>query len=359
MNPNLSLAENLPTLQAFFDPHTDAVFFLVRERIIYRNPAASALQAEETLSLLFEEAQAQRVSGEHFFAQAGQLFRATISVWEDTRLLVLRPLQEEDVPQFPFSPIPMQLRTHLTQLIATIEHLAQQLQEAEHFSPYQDLISMQTQASYRILRLTKQLELSSEEWETEFPKTLLDINSLFLQVCEELAVHLAPTGPKFQYELDDMPIFLFGNRELLRYLILALLSNAIKSAGTRGQITLHLRSKRKQVILKLWDSGNPIPDDRLSELFLPRHFRSFPRPNEGAGLDLWLTHRIAIYHTGAIMAGNRPVGGTEFTLSLPLATPDSLQFHSGNENDFSDGFSPLLVSLSDALPHTSYNPLDT
>ena len=63
------------------------------------------------------------------------------------------------------------------------------------------------------------------------------------------------------------------------------------------------------------DTGEGIASDVLSRLFEP-----FATTKErGTGLGLAVSHRIVEEHHGAILAGNVPNGGAQFTLKIPAA----------------------------------------
>jgi signal transduction histidine kinase len=54
-----------------------------------------------------------------------------------------------------------------------------------------------------------------------------------------------------------------------------------------------------------------------------RFFRGASTPGEGSGLGLSLCREIARLHGGDIAVANRPSGGCEFVVTLPLALSDA------------------------------------
>ena len=99
-----------------------------------------------------------------------------------------------------------------------------------------------------------------------------------------------------------------------------------------------------------------MPDERLLQLFSPQDTTQIPDGLVGTGLDLWLCYRIVQAHKGAIVAQNVPSGGTEFIVSLPIQHPTTLSFQSPKPRIGENGFSPILVLLSDVLPPHLYLP---
>ena len=62
------------------------------------------------------------------------------------------------------------------------------------------------------------------------------------------------------------------------------------------------------------DNGPGVPEQDLPKIFLP----FYTTKTEGTGLGLAVVQKIALQHGGSIEARNRPGGGAEFLLWLPL-----------------------------------------
>jgi signal transduction histidine kinase len=62
------------------------------------------------------------------------------------------------------------------------------------------------------------------------------------------------------------------------------------------------------------DDGPGIPEADLPKIFLP----FYTTKSEGTGLGLAVVQKVALQHGGSIEARNRPGGGAEFLLWLPL-----------------------------------------
>lgn len=348
----------LSMLSSLFDPLPEAVFFLDGNTIAYRNPSASALLPEDSDTPDILSELLPNKNGELVCSYKAQLFRISVSVLDaDKRLLILRPLREAEPISISRS-IPAQLRGHLSNLAVTTEQLSQRLAKENRLEDYHTLLTVQNQATYRILRLTRQLELAPDDWEVDFSRDPLDFTCLCRTLLLELSSRLDDYGPKVKFRTDGPAAVLSGNKPLLEQLIFSLLSNAIKSAGPEGAVEVSFLADHKRVLLSVWDSGPPIPEDRLSQLFAPQNLSGLPRPNEGAGLDLWLAQRVTVFHHGVIMASNRAQGGTEFTVSLPLISGAQLRFRSGDHYPSDAGFSSLLIGLADALPRQAFTPLE-
>lgn len=347
----------LSLLHQMFDHLPEAVLVLQDSNPIFRNTTAQALLPSDELPppVLLEYLSAH--PGEILVTHKDTFYLITLSEYGPYHLLILRPQRQPEWPNVS-SFLPARLRGHLSNLAITTEQLADLLSEEESFSEYHTLLSIQTQAIYRILRLAKQMELSVNDWEKEYPLCTVDLVSLCTSISSELASRKGALGPQFSFH-SELPLLLtLGNKTLLEQLVLGLLSNAIKAAGSQGTVEFSLLQKHGRAILTVWNDGPDIPEDRLLQLFMPQHGAGLPRPQDSGGLDLWLAHRIALFHGGVIMAGNRPKGGSEFVLSLPTTLPKTMNFKSADQIPPDDGFSPVLIGLADALPPKAFDPLE-
>ena len=77
-------------------------------------------------------------------------------------------------------------------------------------------------------------------------------------------------------------------------------------------------------MIRVVDSGPGVPEDALDKLFRPfyRIDDARGRQTGGAGLGLAITERAVRLHGGSVKASNRPQGGLQIEIRLPLA-PES------------------------------------
>ncbi|MDT4898974.1 MAG: two-component system, OmpR family, sensor histidine kinase CpxA [Acidobacteriota bacterium] len=127
------------------------------------------------------------------------------------------------------------------------------------------------------------------------------------------------------------PCMMPGVAELLRSAIENVVRNAVRhtQAGTTVEITLrkkdgHLQteghSKGVAARLSVRDHGPGVPDNMLSEIFLPFH-RVPGQANgevDGAGLGLAIAERVVRRHEGLIRAFNEKDGGLVIEIDLPV-----------------------------------------
>ena len=141
----------------------------------------------------------------------------------------------------------------------------------------------------------------------------------------EIASTVEPLAQAREIQLRvgaDRDVFVDGNAGHLRRLIVNLLDNALKFTPANGSIEVRLTQGSDRAVLRVADSGPGIAPDEMPFIF-DRFFRGASTPGEGSGLGLSLCREIARLHGGDIAVANRPTGGCEFVVTIPLARSDS------------------------------------
>ena len=95
------------------------------------------------------------------------------------------------------------------------------------------------------------------------------------------------------------------------------ISNLIRNAITHGEgpVTVHLLERPASVELQVHNGGEPIPADRLPQMFAP--FERGSADGRGLGLGLYIVRAIAEAHGGTVDAASTRAEGTTFRLALP------------------------------------------
>ena len=113
-----------------------------------------------------------------------------------------------------------------------------------------------------------------------------------------------------------------GTEEVLRSAIENIVRNAIRFTpdGTAVEVSLQVADRKAELLVR--DHGPGVPEEMLSEIFLP--FRRVPIATEpasdGAGLGLAIAQRAIAMHNGTIRATNAPDGGLIIEVELPLGS---------------------------------------
>jgi two-component system sensor histidine kinase KdpD len=116
----------------------------------------------------------------------------------------------------------------------------------------------------------------------------------------------------------DLPL-LFVDGLLLEQLFVNLLENAARYTPTHAAVGIRARPEGRWLSVSIADDGPGLPagsEERIFEKF----YRGNPTADagRGSGLGLAICRAVAKVHGGTIAARNRPEGGVEFLLRLPL-----------------------------------------
>jgi two-component system OmpR family sensor kinase len=132
-----------------------------------------------------------------------------------------------------------------------------------------------------------------------------------------LILVLAPPSP------DEPDAVVLGDSELLSLMVGNVIRNAIRHSPVGKAVEIEVQSRETEATIAVRDAGPGIPADLLDRVFDP--FFRVPRDTDagqGAGLGLAITKGVAELHRGMIQASNRPGGGCNFIIRLPLAAPE-------------------------------------
>ena len=111
-----------------------------------------------------------------------------------------------------------------------------------------------------------------------------------------------------------------GHHDALSRAFANLLLNAADAVGGAGAIEVVARSANGFVEVRVLDSGPGIPPENLERIWEP----DFTTKSRGTGLGLALVKQSVQAHGGRVAARNRPEGGAEFRVLLPVSPESSL-----------------------------------
>ena len=114
----------------------------------------------------------------------------------------------------------------------------------------------------------------------------------------------------------------FGNRELLRSAVENVLRNAVRYSPPSSPVELLVIAANGSLQIVVRDRGPGVPGDDLTRIFEPffRVAESRDRGSGGEGIGLAITAQVFKSHGGTALAVNRPEGGLEVRLSMPVQT---------------------------------------
>lgn len=121
--------------------------------------------------------------------------------------------------------------------------------------------------------------------------------------------------------LDADSVFIMGDADRMRQIVVNLLTNAVKFTGEGGRIIVRLKNSGSDAILVVEDNGQGIGADLLPSVFdrYAQADKDSTRGKAGLGLGLPLVRKLVEQHGGTVTAESRGKGhGAVFTVTVPL-----------------------------------------
>jgi len=147
--------------------------------------------------------------------------------------------------------------------------------------------------------------------------TTVSLDQLVREVQNEMSSETE--GRNVTWKIESLPD-LYGDRSMLKMVLVNLISNAVKFTRTRSQTEIEIgcTEKRKDgVVLFVRDNGVGFDMKYVNKLF--GVFQRLHRPEEfeGTGIGLATVQRIIHRHGGQVWAEGQVGGGATFYLSFP------------------------------------------
>ncbi|RKD23789.1 hypothetical protein BEP19_05000 [Ammoniphilus oxalaticus] len=151
----------------------------------------------------------------------------------------------------------------------------------------------------------------------------VDIFKLIEDIVQSLQEKMNRKELVYERPIDDTPIYMEGDCDRLRQIIINLIDNAISYTAEKGRITVEVEELSDQVVLKVRDNGIGIPHadrDRIFERFY-RVDKGRSRNSGGTGLGLAIVKHLVESHHGTIRIESEEGQGSVFILQFPKAQP--------------------------------------
>jgi PAS domain S-box-containing protein len=152
------------------------------------------------------------------------------------------------------------------------------------------------------------------------PQTL-HLGEMTRNVLDELTPLITEKGHRFSVTGGEAIPPVVADPQLLRQVVMNLVSNAIKYTPAPGQIALQMRAENGVVRWAIQDNGIGIPKDALPRLF-EKFFRAdnvHKIETEGTGLGLYLVRLIVERCGGRIWCESEEGKGSTFLFTVPLS----------------------------------------
>jgi two-component system sensor histidine kinase CpxA len=214
-----------------------------------------------------------------------------------------------------------ELRSPLARLNVALE-LARQSAGAAHSAPFDRIERESDRLNELIGQLLMLTKLESDSGTIK--RADIDIAALILEVAQDVDFE-ARSNDRRVLTAASEPMFLSGNKELLRQALENLVRNAARYTATGTAVEISLRKKdsggRGWAHIEVRDQGPGVPESALYDIFRPfyRVNDARERQSGGTGVGLAISDRAVRLHGGSLRAFNAPGAGLIMEMELPLA----------------------------------------
>ncbi len=256
--------------------------------------------------------------------------------------------QESDFSQMRlrfFTNISHEFRTPLTLILGPLDNFIK-----NHRKPTEEHLHLMYKNAERLQRLITQiLDFRSMESDNlKFEPSWGDVIQFVKDTAQLFLPMSQQKGIDFKINAHSSNFHAWFDRDKLEKIIYNLLSNAFKHTQngkiiidifTHEHHPLHNNAKQdsteyqQYLVLKVMDSGNGIPTDKLPHIF-DRFFHLQSNNSnhvQGTGIGLALTKELVSIHNGEITVSSKLNTGSTFTVIIPLKTQKQEQDDPQNE----------------------------
>ncbi len=233
-----------------------------------------------------------------------------------------KKLQKMDKMKSDFvSNVSHELRTPLTS-ISGYTKLLNMEKLGELNKEQKNVISIIINESDRLSRLINEvLDLSKlEAGKVEVKFEEIKFKNIVDETIESLESIATEKNISIKTKIGKDVDYIHANYDLIKQVLINLLSNALKFTPEKGKVTIQAKTKDKSLVIEVEDTGKGIKKDHIPKLF-DRFYQvdsSMTREQGGTGLGLVIVKHIIDLHNGKIDVKSKVGKGSTFIVTLPL-----------------------------------------
>lgn len=235
---------------------------------------------------------------------------------------IIPETREEKPVELPFS---ISIREITNTIKVTAEQLMN-LSEQYHDEKMDRYAAVLKHSASKLKRLVSNYSLLTAciRGTQPFRPAMVSINRLCAMVVEAVSDLADAHGITLEF-VSEGEVLASADPELLRVMLLNLLSNSLISTPSGGHIQVSLRATAAQISITVTDNGRGIPAQDLATIF--SRYSQPVRLSDGqvsAGLGLAVAERIAKLHSGTIVIQSVQGKGTTIAARLKRKSDASL-----------------------------------
>lgn len=150
-------------------------------------------------------------------------------------------------------------------------------------------------------------------------KEKINMEEVVSVICEDMMIKANKYDIKIKKCLQEN-LFIYGNKEEIRRMIINIIDNSIKYGNVKSTIIISLYCENNICALTVEDEGKGIPEDKIHKIYDPfyRVDKKGEREKGSNGLGLTIVKSIVENHKGKIKIESREGVGTKVHINLPL-----------------------------------------
>ncbi len=213
-----------------------------------------------------------------------------------------------------------ELRTPLTSILANLELLHEELDEAERSGEQGEIVAGALASSQRMRRLIADLLLLAR---ADAGRSAAYREVDLAEIVEGALAEVRPVAGEHRLELDaGEHVSVDGDPDELHRLAVNLLDNGIRHTPPASTIRISVGRDGDRAVLAVGDDGPGIPAADREHIF--SRFARLAGPadvvaDSGTGLGLAIVQAVATSHGGTVQVGESPEGGALISVFLPIA----------------------------------------
>jgi len=215
-----------------------------------------------------------------------------------------------------------ELKTPLTSIGAYTDALLMSVEQAQ-FPQRREFLEVIRSEADRLLRMVNRiLDYSKIEFhQRDLQRHRCELQQLVEEVVTTLRPELERRAVGVKVELPGGLPRIEVDADMMKQVLLNLLSNALKFSPQDGTITVRAREAATTVDVTVQDQGPGIPEDEVSKVFRQfyrvRDYGDGIERKDGTGLGLSIVRNIVEMHGGKVSVEGGFGRGAAFTFSIP------------------------------------------
>ncbi len=292
-----------------------------KNRFVIVNPAAQKLFGEE-LSYVLPEELIDPIFLENSSNVTGTMviddrrYQATSIGDEDRRILIIhdtRTNTQPDVEEMAMASV----RSLLATCKMSMEKIAGIMKGSQQYDEVSHTVAVVNRSLYGISRIADNL---STVWEDSSENLyvnnrVFDLAELCGEVIGSARYYMPEQSKKISWDCESVKMPFYGDPEMIRRLILNLLSNSVKNTNKWGKISIFINSTIDGYLIRFMDNGPGIPEVKLNQILQGRGMLD----SGGVGLGMLVVSIAAKVHNGSMAVESTP-RGTNVSVHLPVSS---------------------------------------